>query len=540
MFANDSSFFILMFLQDSESENTGRINNSRCGNVDNDGTPFVNEAFVADWRPGTSSGLSCSNLTDGNLPSDILPQKDIQSREQSNKSESGDMQIQKKNVHWFSSGSKYSEPPSSISTSTRHVTSNTNAQNLGVSDVKANASNSPIYSRNYRARKCNSSHLVKLAPDLPPVNLPPSVRVVPQSFFKGSMFGAPGKAFVAKSSNDKEISQVADTVGGRLNKSNPLNDTNNSIPLMEDAYKLNVEECRANNDKSTEGERGTDSDLHMHPLLFRASDDGSVPYYRLNCSSGSSDSFSFFSGNQPQLNLSLFYNPQPEYHIGFEKLLKSKKFTSSSRGIDFHPLLQRTDDINQVNMAAHLDAFVSCSGGRSPNAHDIFGALQNQPSVSNGKFTRGTEPTKHGDKTYGLDLEMHLSSTSNKETVPGNRVFTAHDQLKSTADARNSEALENLHNSHLHVETCQRTNDKGSLVSDAHPLVLLSVDNSSDDVDEHSHPGIIMEQEELSDTDEEVEENVEFECEEMADSEGEDGSDCEPSTDLQHKVIYSC
>lgn len=514
-----------MFLQDSECENTSRINNGRCGNVDNDGTLVVNDAFIADWRPGTSNGLSSSNLTDGNPPCDILPQKDTQSREQSDAFESGDMQTQKKNIPWFSSGSTYSEPPSSLPTTTGNVTPNTNAQNFRVSAVK-----SP-YSRNCRARRSNSSHLVKLAPDLPPVNLPPSVRIVPQSFFTGPLFGAPAKAFVSKS--NKEISQVTDTVSSRLNNSNPPNNTNDIIPLMEDASKSNMEECIANNDISTEPERGMDSELHMHPLLFQASDDGSVPYYPLNCSSTTSDPFRFFSGNQPQLNLSLFYNPQPEYHVGFEKLSKSKKFTSS-HSIDFHPLLQRTDDINRAHTAAPSDALVSCSGGRSPHAHDTFGAAQNQPLVSNGQLTRGIEPSKHGDKTYGLDLEIHLSSTSDKDSVTGNRLFTARDQLKSIT-ARNSEALENPHNSHLHVET-QRTNEEDNLVTDAHPLVLPSVDNSSDDVDDNSHPGIIMEQEELSDTDEEVEETVEFECEEMADSEGEDGSDCEPITVLQHKV----
>lgn len=515
LFAVDSSFFMLMFLQDSKFENTGRINNNRCGNIDNDGTPFVNEAFIAEWRPGTSSGL---NLVDGNLPCDILPEKDIQSRERSNTVESGDMQTREKNVHRFSSGPAYSEPPQSLSTTTGHVTPTTDAQNLRVSDVK-----SPIYSRSYRARRSNSSHLVKLAPDLPPVNLPPSVRVVPQSFFRGSLFGAPAKAFVAKS--NKEVSQANNTVNNRLSNSNPPNNANNVVPLMEDASKSDMEECRANNDNPTEIERGPDSDLHMHPLLFRASDDGSVPYYPLNCSSSTSDTFSFFSGNQPQLNLSLFYNPQPEYHAGYEKLLKSKKFTSS-HSIDFHPLLQRTDDIDQVNTAASLD-------GRSPHGHNIFSAVQNQPLVSNGQLTRGTESFKHGDKSYGLDLEIHLSSASNIDTIPGNRVFTAHDHLKSIT-ARNSEALENLHNGHLHGET--RTSEESNLVSEAHPLVQPSMDNCSDDVDDHSHPGIIMEQEELSDTDEEVEENVEFECEEMADSEGEDGSDCEPIIDLQQKV----
>ncbi|XP_038903861.1 uncharacterized protein LOC120090341 isoform X2 [Benincasa hispida] len=475
---------------ESKFENTGRINNN---------------------------GL---NLVDGNLPCDILPEKDIQSRERSNTVESGDMQTQKKNVDWFSSGPAFSEPPQLLSTTTGHVTSTTDAQNLRVSDVK-----SPMYSRSYWARRSNSSHLVKLAPDLPPVNLPPSVRVVPQSFFRGSLFGAPAKAFVAKS--NKEVSQATNTVNSMLNNSNPPNNVTNVIPLTEDASKSDMEECRANNDNPTETERGADSDLHMHPLLFRASDDGSVPYYPLNCSSSSSDTFSFFSGNQPQLNLSLFYNPQPEYHVGFEKLLKSKNFTSS-HSIDFHPLLQRTDDIEQVNTAASLD-------GRSPHGHNIFGAVQNQPLVSNGQLPRGTESFKHGDKSYGLDLEMHLSSASNIDTIPGNRVFTAHDHLKSMT-ARNSEALENLHNGHLHGET-RRTNEESNLVSDAHPGVQPSMDNCSDDVDDLSHPGIVMEQEELSDTDEEVEENVEFECEEMADSEGEDGSDCDPITDLQQKRV---
>lgn len=45
-----------------------------------------------------------------------------------------------------------------------------------------------------------------------------------------------------------------------------------------------------------------------------------------------------------------------------------------------------------------------------------------------------------------------------------------------------------------------------------------------------------MEQEELSDSDEEIEEHVEFECEEMTDSEGEEGSGCEQIAEMQEKV----
>ena len=57
-------------------------------------------------------------------------------------------------------------------------------------------------------------------------------------------------------------------------------------------------------------------------------------------------------------------------------------------------------------------------------------------------------------------------------------------------------------------------------------------DNASD----QSHPEIVMEQEELSDSDEDVEEHVEFECEEMADSEGEEGSGCEQVSEMQDKA----
>ena len=45
-----------------------------------------------------------------------------------------------------------------------------------------------------------------------------------------------------------------------------------------------------------------------------------------------------------------------------------------------------------------------------------------------------------------------------------------------------------------------------------------------------------MEQEELSDPDEEIEEHVEFEHEEMAYSEGEDGSGCEQILNMQNMV----
>ena len=45
------------------------------------------------------------------------------------------------------------------------------------------------------------------------------------------------------------------------------------------------------------------------------------------------------------MNLNLFHDPHPENYVeGFNKSLKSKESAVSS-GIDFHPLLQRTDHV---------------------------------------------------------------------------------------------------------------------------------------------------------------------------------------------------
>ncbi|OIW13993.1 hypothetical protein TanjilG_09344 [Lupinus angustifolius] len=55
--------------------------------------------------------------------------------------------------------------------------------------------------------------------------------------------------------------------------------------------------------------------------------------------------------------------------------------------------------------------------------------------------------------------------------------------------------------------------------------------------DQSSHPEIVIEQEELNDSEEDIEEHVEFECEEMVDSEGEDGSGFEQAPEVQTKEV---
>ncbi|RYR13427.1 hypothetical protein Ahy_B04g070432 isoform A [Arachis hypogaea] len=226
-------------------------------------------------------------------------------------------------------------------------------------------SSSTYYCRPYRSRKVNHTHLVKLAPDLPPVNLPPSVRVVSQTAFKG-----------------------------------------------------------------------------FH----------------------------------------LFHSSQQRSQVDYpNKATKSKDSTLRSGSIDFHPLLQKSND---TQSPTNFDACQPESLGNS-----------DEPAIVN----RSSGPN---DKSSELDLEMHLSSVSGR----GKSVKSRHCELAS---------------------------------SDL-PLVVPN-DNITrydvDDIGDHSHLGIVMEQEELSDSEEDIEEHVEFECEEMADSEGEDGSGFEQAPEVQNKEV---
>ncbi|KAJ0078818.1 hypothetical protein Patl1_24601 [Pistacia atlantica] len=104
----------------------------------------------------------------------------------------------------------------------------------------------------------------------------------------------------------------------------------------------------------------------------------------LHCSSSS---FSFFSANQPQLNLSLFHNPRRVSCVGcFNESLKTKESSNTtSSALDFHPFLKRSENAN--------------------------GDLVTTPSTA----------SKSNKKANELDLEIHLSSSSTKERALGSR-----------------------------------------------------------------------------------------------------------------------
>ena len=526
----------MYLLQDNQAENAGGDNNSGHDSTDNAGEAYVHQAFLADWRPGTfsliSSARPCSNLKEKGLPSDTQSQIGI--------------------MHTFPLLSQNIQHPniSSQFTSARNCASNPMEPNHPASGTTLNTSKFQFCSRPYRARRNSSvasnSCLVKLAPDLPPVNLPPSVRVVSQTDFKGHQVGTFSK--VSAAGGGIGNSGIENFVSGnprsvKLGSTHSIKPVRNmSCPLKDNVTHLLPEESEVVKDKCVPEERQTDCDLQMHPLLFQAPEDGHLRYYPLNCStSTSSSSFSFFPGNRPQLNLNLFHNPHLENYVErFNKSLKSRDCTSVSSGIDFHPLLQRTDDVYTDSVTACSTAHLSDGlEGKSAPLQNSFGPVHTEPRVTRGVVT-GANPPSPTEKANELDLEIHLSYTSRKDKGAETRDVTACNPTMPVMAAAHS--LSTMRTQNINGLCNEQSDDcpqvSTNIVSVGHGLATKNKNISRynmDDLGDHSHPEIVMEQEELSDSDEEAEEHVEFECEEMADSEGEDGSGCEQIV-MQNKV----
>ncbi|XWS15575.1 hypothetical protein CRYUN_Cryun34aG0012500 [Craigia yunnanensis] len=500
--------------EDCQAEYTGVENCSGDDDIDNVDESYVHEGFLADWRPGTSKLISsehpCSNIRDKNLPNDMSAV------------------IRPLTGHMQGSSHALNHPKHPYTFS--HCASNALQPTHPVPNMLLNTSKSQIYLRPYRSRKSNNLRLVKLAPDLPPVSLPPSVRVISESALKINQCGAytnvsatgDGVVDVGTGNTVSPFSHSAKSLTNKRDKSNPTRAN------LTNSYS---EESRVVKDKIVAEERSTYTDLQMHPLLFQASEDGQVPYYPLNCVTGASSSFSFFSGNQPQLNLSLFYNPQQANHAvdGLTKSLKMKESVSVSCGIDFHPLLQRTGDTNSELVTTSSSASPSVGlDGKSAAPCNPSKAVQMKSVVHCGQFATRSRPSSPNENANELDLEIHLSSSSTKENAALSRDVTAHPTNSSVCllDSQNArETRDTFHSS------------GNKFVSGVHASAASSkiIGRYTDDASDQSHPEIVMEQEELSDSDEDIEERVEFECEEMADSEGEEGSGCKQVSELQDK-----
>ncbi|KAB5533671.1 hypothetical protein DKX38_016757 [Salix brachista] len=523
--------------EDNEAERTGGGNSSGDDCVDNVNEAYVHQAFLSDWRPGAS----------GLISSDTISREDQNTREHPNNCRPGEAQIWIDNMNGLPYGSSSFQYPLTHA----KPSPNTRLPNYQISNMSVSTSKPQIHLRPYRSRKTDGVRLVRLAPDLPPVNLPRSVRIISQSAFERNQFGSSikvstlgsracdaGKNNIAAQLPHVGNLRIPSSVDSRRDKTNQAADHVTDSHPEESAVVHNA--CIAE-------ERGTDSDLQIHPLLFQAPEGACLPYFPLSCDSGTSSSFSFFSGNQPQLNLSLFHNPLQANHVvdGFHKSSKSKDSTSASCSIDFHPLLQRTDgENNNLVMPCSNPNHLVCSSGESAQFQNHFGVVQNKSFVNHIPIAADPKHSSSNEKANDLDLDIHLSSNSAKEISERSTDVGANNQPRSTvSEPKSGRRLETSKIDGPHDQNnghCPMVHSNLASGADASPVQSNNASTCNmDDVGDQSHPEIVMEQEELSDSDEEIEENVEFECEEMADSDGEEGAGFEPVAEVEDKDAQS-
>uniref|UniRef100_A0A1J3HTE4 GON-4-like protein n=1 Tax=Noccaea caerulescens TaxID=107243 RepID=A0A1J3HTE4_NOCCA len=442
--------------------------------VDNSGEAYLHEGFLAEWRPGMPALFYYTSMHSFDKAKDV-PRESVQT--------------------CTGEGSKNPE--------TRGPQILTCAQRLAPSFIPLyhhtpgttpDASRAPISMRPYRSRKLCNRSVVRLAPDLPPVNLPSSVRVISQSVFAKNQPETSSKTCIVKGG-------MSDVSGrGNLDTEPPCSsaDGDNNGPSSEKVVDLQevvpAESSSANND----------SDLQMHPLLFRTPERGQITCYSSKRDPGGSSSFSFFSDNRPQL-LSLFNSPRQINHSAdqFQKKSSVNEHEAAVGDSCFHPLLQRTEyeTSSLISRRGNLDLDIGKKGK----------LCQLQDTSSAGRGDASLKP--FSSKKVNLDINLSSSSSKGKDS--------------GSVSARDTwEAPD--------ICMIQRNDDSQVPGSTA---TSVNISRCIDEMGDQSNLGIVMEQEELSDSDEEMteEEEVEFECEEMADSEGEEGSECEETIEMQDK-----
>lgn len=427
--------------------------------VENSGDTYLHEGFLADWRPGMPT-LFCSTSMHSFGNAKNVPRNQP-------------VQI------CTGEGSKTAQ----ILTDTRMLAPGT--------------SRAPIIMHSYhRARKLRNRSVVRLAPDLPPLNLPSSVRVISQSAFAKNQSVTSSKICTTKDG------MSSDSGKGVLGTEPPClsaDGDSNGPPCEKD---LPAESS------SGMGETDNDSDLQMHPLLFRTPEHGQISCYPSNRDKGGSSAFSFFSDNRPQL-LSLFNSPRQTNHSAdqFQKKASSNDHEGALGDSCFHPLLQRTECETSylTSGRGNLDTNI---GKKRKLCQDTSSAVEETcipGAARNDASLKSVSSNKHA---INVNSDINLSPRSSKVSVSAANI---------------SEFPDN--------SMIQR--EDGSEM----PGSTATSDRCIDEMGDQSNLGIVMEQEELSDSDEETmeEEHVEFECEEMADSEGEEGSECEEIIEMQDK-----
>lgn len=442
-------------------------NNSSDG-IENDDDSYVNEAFLEDTDRSLNM-MHCQLSLSGNAGKSMVMQSGTGHDEECGATGS------------YVEPRKGSGKQLDVSTSYIPFVSCTSD---GTSSVRVPSTTPPTVScvsldQLQASRFCNEkgSCVVKLAPDLPPVNLPPSVRVISQ---------------VAFHPNTTHFNGSLDNAAKNMYHVPPL-------PFTERAYRqLNLfpdhsatsrlQQNRISNENNTED--GAEQDFQMHPLLFQ--------YPRDVLSSCSHPV-------QNLINHSRKYDTYPFEKVQVERnnqttgsISNGNRSTVNANTIDFHPLLQRTeieihDDVPEDDYQHSVNQ--SECNMREVQADDQ--SIAGQASTS--------------QRENNIDLNINLCSPM---------------EFRNANDFRDTVSKSN-------VQDIGCRKDKAS-VSELEVVKACSY-HCIQEPNEESLQGIVMEQEELSDSEEDSQ-HVEFECEEMDDSEEEQVQGVEASL-IQNKVM---
>lgn len=508
------------------------LNFSGCQNesgedcLDNDNEAYVHEAFLADWRP--PSGLMPSKISASSLHLPFSRSCDVPNGEvfhgiqhsEADRGHAREVSAAPEDFHTIHNKSLHP-----------HMTS---SYPLPKSSYKIFGES---LFRSKKAGKPSSSNLVKLAPELPPVKLPPAVRVISQSSLRSSHVGssadvgAAGNVF-EKTFQDPATFNCSAKVKSLQEKNKMLNPGFAIAPSRMDGFIEN---------RGLTKDRDTDMDPQMHPLLFRTMEEG-LPHYPVN-NSISIPTFSFFPPVQHQMNVTLLRNPCTAGPDAGSKSLSLKESAPSSSSLDFHPLLQRSKefsancvDAGPTGSPLNTDLELSRDQFMEDIVYDAGATVA--------QMADATRPTSPNVDASDLDLDIHLSSAAKR------RKETSHEGLEINPTvplASETGIVESVkERSGMHCKLSQLADlaarghmeISGQVESAAVSHKLNGTDGACADDNVGNHPvlDIVMEQEELSDSDEEME-DVEFEREEMEDSDGEEGSDSEQIVNMHKKVI---
>ncbi|XP_048131823.1 uncharacterized protein LOC115725896 isoform X3 [Rhodamnia argentea] len=497
--------------KDYQVEHAGAENSCEDDCVDDPEEAYVHEGFLVDWRPGPSSHTSFKQ------PRSYVGKGGLHGmREEAAYDIHYETQCHAGSTHQFPIASSFQNTYSA----SRVIHNNMHGALVPfhpVSDTSFTAPKSPFGLLSNRGRQTDNARLVKLAPNLPPVNLPQNVRVISQYAYL-SRDGAASTITESADNRPCHAAKVGDMPATQQSKSRSLNDSVACFPR---------EESRVFKEKTINEERGIDSDSQMHPLLFQVPEDGRLPYYPSNCNTLAPAPISFSCGSQPQLNLSLFHSP---HQLNNDRSFRPRDSASDIglSGIDFHPLLQGTEEVNTDLTSANSTAH-----------QPVSDAVLAKVPASGGSLTPGTDLSSCVDRASELDLDIHLSSSSILEKAIGRNAGATHKLVLPIKHSTKSGTL--LKGQQTSGPFDEQPENLSSVRSDLISGSQMSsrpndaVQCNMDLAGDESHPGIVMEQEELSDSDEEMEEHVEFECEEMADSEGEEESSMEIVADTYNR-----